>query len=328
MNLLKLFKSKQSKAQLNDEIDVQNENDRKKEEAIKYLNDFSETVATIARQSVETSEEMAKTIEEIANGTSEQAEDTDQCVQETETLASKIERVVKGSRTLGKVADHTRGTVDSSLEDMLEVLKKSEENTQATKLVLAIMEEFSKQSMEIEKFASTISEIAAQTNLLALNASIEAARAGEEGRGFAVVAEEIRKLADHSNQAVNGIKKINEQTDSNVHKGLETIQQLDTVAKEQSKLVTLTEENLKAIKRAAHTTKTVSNQLRDHCLEMDKSKETIVSRIQNLSFAAQQTAAASEQTAAGTQEQLASMHELSSNVIKLSESIEKVLKEV
>lgn len=61
---------------------------------------------------------------------------------------------------------------------------------------------------KIEKMISIVRDISAKTDLLALNASIEAARAGQAGKGFAVVAHEVARLAEKSQESIEGVEAI------------------------------------------------------------------------------------------------------------------------
>lgn len=95
-----------------------------------------------------------------------------------------------------------------SLNQVVDKVKVVAENEDILSQKVEVME---KQAEEIKKASDMMGEIADKTNLLSLNAGIEAARAGEFGRGFSVIAEDVRNLAQNSEEFLKNIAIVTKQ---------------------------------------------------------------------------------------------------------------------
>lgn len=275
----------------------------------------SEQLTASAQQSAEVTGQVAQSISEVAGASSNQMESIMTTTAAIEEISASIEEVAENAATSAKNANQASDTAQrgtQSVEKAVAQMKTIETTVNHSAEVIGTLGERSK---EIGQIVDTISGIAGQTNLLALNAAIEAARAGEHGKGFAVVAEEVRKLAEQSQEAAKQIATLISQIQSETDMAVTAMQEgtrevkvgaevVDDTGKAFKEIMGLTESvagQVDGIARTMHEVASGSEQIVNSVKSVDKETKRVTSETQSVSAATQEQSAAMEEIAASSQ---------------------------
>ncbi|QXI37870.1 methyl-accepting chemotaxis protein [Pseudomonas xantholysinigenes] len=247
-------------------------------------------------------EELSAVTEQTSAGANSQKVETDQVATAMHEMAATVQEVARNAEQAShaatnaddeaRVGDKVVGEAISQIERLAQEVHRS---TEAMTLL-------QQESQKIGSVMDVIKSVAEQTNLLALNAAIEAARAGEAGRGFAVVADEVRGLAQRTQQSTEEIEGLIASLQNGTQQVAEVMNGSRSLTDSSVELARKAGDSLDSITRTVSNIQSMNQQIAAAAEQQSAVAEEISRSILNVRDVSEQTAAASDETAASSVE--------------------------
>lgn len=245
-------------------------------------------------------EELSAVTEQTSAGVNAQKVETDQVATAMNEMAATVQEVARNAEEASEAAvaadqqaregDRVVSQAVGQIERLAaEVLHSSE-----------AMNQLKQESSKIGGVLDVITSVAQQTNLLALNAAIEAARAGEAGRGFAVVADEVRSLAQRTQQSTEEIQALIASLQTGTHQVSSALDSSREMTDSSVQLARRAGQSLSDITRTVSAIQAMNQQIAAAAEQQSVVADEINRSVLNVREVSEQTSAASEETAASS----------------------------
>nr|WP_279600148.1 methyl-accepting chemotaxis protein [Bacillus sp. B19-2] len=291
----------------------------------------SDQLTSGAEETSLASEKITEAVQHVASSSEMQTSGIAGSKQAIEQASADIQNISENAAVLSEKSQYAREKAKQGAKDISETMQQIHTMHQSVHESGEIIEMLNTRSHEIGSISKAITEIADQTNLLALNASIEAARAGEHGKGFAVVAEEVRSLAEQSQQSANQISHLISGIQSEIATTTDSIMAVKTEAVNGVKMIEQNKRTFESIVGLMEESSVRNSDLSSAAQHISQSIQNITASFAAISKEVQETSDHSQQVAGLTEEQFAAMQEVTASaneLSKLAEDLHQLIGEV
>jgi len=244
-------------------------------------------VGSSAEQAQQRSEQQSQQMDQVATAINEV----------TYAVHDVAKNAEQASSEMGQAQDRARQGQHSIHGSLRKIDELSATIDEAVRVIQAL----ASQSTRIGSVLEVIRAIAEQTNLLALNAAIEAARAGEQGRGFAVVADEVRLLAQRTQQSTAEIQAMIEHLQGQSEAAVKAIDASSQASRETVEQASEAGASLDAISQVLHNLTTLNASIASATSQQADAVEAINRNVVETADLSRQTAIAAQQSSASGQ---------------------------
>ncbi|CAE6884165.1 methyl-accepting chemotaxis protein [Vibrio sp. B1FIG11] len=210
---------------------------RELEKTRRQLHDVIQMQINASDELATLTEVMTLSMSETKESAQEEFNEIDQLATAMSEMSSTVQTVADHAQTASSLTEQASTQAVTGQQFLQKTVSKMSELSSDIASSASAVNQVEERVDAIGSVVGTIQGISEQTNLLALNAAIEAARAGEAGRGFAVVADEVRNLAQRTQQATVEIQEMITQLQSSATSAVELMEKSVVEAAEGVELV-------------------------------------------------------------------------------------------